>query len=153
MTPILYFLRSSEQKIAQDMSKYVYEGVSSELDIYYKNYGLNSSDIGLYALLESKITGAAWIRNINNQAVLSVGVKPEFTKQKIATAMLNQLFLEAGTIYDALHVEVFDDIKKIEFLKKFGFIMQNNSTTMIKQLEQKELVRPTDGYDPRRWMD
>jgi hypothetical protein len=24
---------------------------------------------------------------------------------------------------------------------------------MVKKLEKKEIIRPTDGYDPTRWMD
>ena len=153
LTPTLYFLRSSEQKIAQDMTKIAHESDASELEIYYKFYGLTPSDLGLYSLIEHNISGAAWIRNINDKAILSVGVKPEFRNKGIATAMLNQLFLEAGTIYDTLHVELKKDTKEIEFFKKLGFILQENSTTMIKNIENKEVIRPTDGYDPTRWIE
>ncbi len=153
MSPTLYFLRSSEQKIAKDMTPYAYPNSTKELDIYYKYYGLTSSDLGLYALIDHHITGAAWIRNINDIPTLSVAVKPEFRNKGIASSMLNQLFLEAGTIYDTLHVEIIKESKEITFFEKLGFVLQDNSTTMIKKIENKAVVRPTDGYDPTRWIE
>ena len=149
MIPTLYFLRSSESKIAKDMTRIAY---GDDLEIYYKNYGLNSSDLGLYALVDNQITGAVWVRWIDNKAVLSVAVKEAFRNQQIASHMLNQLFLEAGTIYDTLHVEIADDTKEVKFFKKLGFVKQDNKT-MIKTVKNEVVVRPTDGYDPTRWMD
>ncbi len=135
------------------MTRYAHENSTKDVDIYYKNYGLNSSDLGLYSLVENEIAGAAWLRYIDKKAILSVGVKPEFRNKGIASAMLNQLFLEAGSIYNSLHVEVLKDSKEIEFFKKLGFVMQENFTTMIKSITNEAVVRPTDGYDPTRWMD
>ena len=149
MIPTLYFLRSSEAKIAKDMTKIVYE---NDLEKYYKNYGLNSSDLGLYALVQNQIAGAAWIRFIDNKAILSVGVKKEFRNQKIASHMLNQLFLEAGAIYDSLHVEIDENAKEVSFLLKLGFIKVDESS-MKKEIKNETVVRPSDGYDPRKWMD
>ena len=149
MIPTLYFLRSSEAKIAKDMTKIVYE---DDLQKYYKNYGLNSSDLGLYALVQNQIAGAAWIRFIDNNAILSVGVKKEFRNQKIASHMLNQLFLEAGAIYDSLHVEIDENAKEVSFLLKLGFIKVDESS-MKKEIKNETVVRPSDGYDPRKWMD
>ena len=153
MTPTLYFLRSSEQKIAKDMSKLAYGEDKENLDIYYEYYGLTPSDLGLYSLIEHEIAGAVWVRKINNIPILSVVVKPKFRNKKIATTMLNQLFLEAGTIYDTLHVEIKKSSKEISFFEKLGFILQNNTTTMIKKIENKVVVRPTDGYDPSKWIE
>ena len=153
MTPTLYFLRSSEQKIAKDMSKLAYGEDKENLDIYYNNYGLTSSDLGLYSLIEHEIAGAVWVRKINDIPILSIVVKPKFRNKQIATTMLNQLFLEAGTVYDSLHVEIIKDSKEISFFEKLGFILQDNSTTMIKEIQNKEVVRPTDGYDPSRWIE
>jgi len=149
LIPTLYFLRSSEAKIAKDMTKIAY---GKELEKYYKNYGLNSSDLGLYSLVDNQIAGAVWVRFLDNKAVLSVAVKPEFRKQKIASHMLNQLFLEAGTIYDTLHVEIADDSKEAGFFEKLGFSKQGNSI-MTKKVKDEAVIRPTDGYDPTRWMD
>jgi ribosomal protein S18 acetylase RimI-like enzyme len=153
LNPTLYFLRSSEQKIAKDMTSYAYTKDKKDLDIYYKYYGLNSSDLGLYALVNDQIAGASWIRYIDNKAILSVAVKPSFKESDIAKSMLDQLFLEAGAIYDALHVELDNNANDIDFFKDLGFIQDENPATMIKKIEKKEVVRPTDGYDPTRWMD
>jgi len=131
------------------MTKIVYE---DDLQKYYKNYGLNSSDLGLYALVQNQIAGAAWIRFIDNNAILSVGVKKEFRNQKIASHMLNQLFLEAGAIYDSLHVEIDENAKEVSFLLKLGFIKVDESS-MKKEIKNETVVRPSDGYDPRKWMD
>ena len=149
MIPTLYFLRSSEAKIAKDMTAIAY---AEDLEKYYRNYGLNSSDLGLYALVDNQITGAVWVRWIDNKAVLSVAVKEPFRNKKIASHMLNQLFLEAGAIYDALHVEIADEAKEVKFFQKLGFVKQGNSS-MIKEIKNEAVVRPTDGYDPTRWMD
>ncbi len=135
------------------MTRYAHENSTQDTESYYKHYGLNSSDLGLYSLVENEIAGAAWLRYIDKKAILSVGVKPEFRNKGIASAMLNQLFLEAGSIYNSLHVEVLKDSKEIEFFKKLGFVMQENFTTMIKSITNEAVVRPTDGYDPTRWMD
>lgn len=135
------------------MTECAYESTAQELDIYYKFYGLTPSDLGLYALIEHEIAGATWIRNIDNKATLTIAVKPKFRNKSIASSMLKQLFLEAGTIYETLHVELAKDAKVIIFFEKLGFVMQDNSTTMIKNIENKEVVRPTDGYDPTRWIE
>jgi hypothetical protein len=66
--------------------------------------------------------------------------------------MLNQLFLEAGAIYDTLHVEIADKAKEVKFFQKLGFVKQGNSS-MIKEIKNEAVVRPTDGYDPTHWMD
>jgi len=149
LIPALYFLRSSEGKIAKDMTQIAY---GEDLEKYYKNYGLNSSDLGLYALIDNQITGAVWVRYIDNKAVLSVAVKEPFRNKQIASHMLNQLFLEAGTIYDTLHVEIDEDTKEVQFFEKLGFVKQDKSS-MTKNIKNEAIVRPTDGYDPTRWMD
>ena len=149
MIPTLYFLRSSESKIAKDMTTIAY---GEDLETYYKNYGLNSSDLGLYSLVDNQIAGAVWVRFLDNKAVLSVAVKESFRNKQIASHMLNQLFLEAGTFYDTLHVEINEDVKEVSFFKKLGFVKQD-SNTMTKNIKNEAVVRPTDGYDPTRWMD
>jgi len=183
MNPTLYFLRSSEQKIATDMLKYAYrldeidKSVEdfSELEIFSKFYGLSSKDLGLYALSEHNIAGAAWIRLLKEEdnaigfvnkatAVLTLGVKPEFRGKGIATAMLEQLFLEAGALFEHISVSVLNNEKALSYFKKFGFVEVENSQktspideseviTMVKKISNERIVRPSDGYDPRKWMD
>ena len=131
------------------MTKIVYE---DNLEKYYKNYGLNSSDLGLYALVENQIAGAVWVRFIDNKAILSVAVKTEFRNKQIASYMLNQLFLEAGSIYNTLHVEIDQNLKEVNFFKKLGFV-KVDEFNMTKEVKNEVVIRPTDGYDPTRWMD
>ncbi|WP_294888665.1 GNAT family N-acetyltransferase [Sulfurimonas sp. RIFCSPLOWO2_12_36_12] len=183
MKPTLYFLRSSEQKIATDMLHYAYRLDEAnkklqdfpELDIYCRFYGLSSKDLGLYALSEHKIAGGAWIRLLKEDdkanafideetPILTIAVMPEFRNQGIGSAMLEQLFLEAGAVFERMSVSVLNNEKTVGFFKKHGFVEVENSfrkspvdeaevITMVKELPKERVVRPTDGYDPRKWMD
>ena len=183
MKPILYFLRSSEQKIATDMLYYAarlddvgktVEDVP-ELIMYQRYYGLNANDLGLYALSDYDLSGAAWIRLFREHdaangyvdettPILTIGVKPEFRGQGIGTAMLEQLLQEAAALYEQISVSVVHDSAAVKFYERFGFVRVEDSEkkspvdgaevfTMIKKLVQQEVKRPSDGYDPSRWMD
>jgi len=179
----LYFLRSSEQKITTDMLRYsmrldeLNKSLSDfpELSIYEKFYGLSTKDLGLYSLVDNKITGAAWIRLLRfeqnpmgyidaNTPILNIAVIPEFRNQGIGFMMLEQLLQEAGAVFEQISVSVLKDSSAVNLFLKLGFERVENSEakspidssevyTMLKKLEKKEVVRPTDGYDPRRWMD
>ena len=183
MGTTLYFLRSSEQKIVTDMLKYVYnlDGSDKKVDdfeklsIYEKYYGLTRRDLGLYALKQNTLAGAAWIRLISrekepnafideNTPILSIAVKPELRLSGVGSMMLDQLLQEAGALYKHISVSVADKSPSIKFFEKFGFERYGNvlekspvdtSSTIImtKQLSTKEVIRPSDGYDPSRWMD
>jgi len=179
----LYFLRSSEQKIATDMLRYamrldeINKTVENfpELNIYDRFYGLSSKDLGLYALVEHKIAGAVWIRLLKEEdgakgfvdadtPVLNIAVIPEFRGNGVGFAMLEQLLIEAAAVFGQISVSVVKDSKAVAFFEKFDFqkvegsegkspIDESEVFTMLKKLQKKEIVRPTDGYDPRRWMD
>lgn len=179
----LYFLRSSEQKIVTDMLHYAYRLDENSktlkelpaLSIYNDFYGLTRKDLGLYALSNNKIAGAIWSRKLNEQhnstafidentPVMSVAVLPEFRAQGIGSFMMNQFLQEAAALYDSMSVNVLDDSKAIKFYEKFGFVKVDNSKQksvvdnsniiiMVKKLEKKELIRPSDGYDSQKWMD
>lgn len=181
MNTILYFLRSSEQKILNDLLYYSARVNKtskkiedfSELEPFYKFYGLSTKDIGLYALHEHQTAGGAWIRllkqsdNINGfidekTPVLNITVKPEFRSKKIASTMLEQLLQEVATTYEQISVATPSDT--IGFFEKFGFeliedkkeispITGEELFTMIKKLELKDIQRPQDGYDAKKWMD
>lgn len=183
MTPTLYFLRSSEQNIVVDMlhfgARLDEAGKTiddfAELDMYYKFYGLTAKDLGLYALVGNKIAGAVWLRELKQSdnanayvddktPILNIAVKPEFRGHGIGSAMLEQLFLEAGTLYEQISISVLNDKKIINYFEKFAFSQVENSSgrspvddaeviTMIKSINNEAVVRPSDGYDPRRWMD
>jgi ribosomal protein S18 acetylase RimI-like enzyme len=183
MKPVLYFLRSSEQKIVTDMLYYAARlddaGKSladvPALAIYEKRYGLDHRDLGLYALLGHKVAGAAWIRLLNEDdassgyvdeatPVLSIGVKPEFRAEGIGSAMIEQLLQEAGVLYEQLSVSVAHGSPAEKLFERFGFspmkgfetkspVDGSDLYTMVKKLPKQEVKRPSDGYDPRRWMD
>lgn len=183
MNPTLYFLRSTEQKIANDMLRFAYRlddiGKNLEdfeqLEIYNKHYGLSAKDLGLYALSEHTIAGGAWLRTLKKDdnanayiddktPILTIAVKPEFRGKGIGSAILEQLFLEAGALYEHISVSVLNNEKTVKYFEKFGFTKVENSKgkspidgaevlTMIKKISEERVVRPTDGYDPRRWMD
>jgi len=152
MNPTLYFLRSSESKIVKDMTKYAHKEAPN-LNIYYDFYGLTAKDLGLYALVDNVITGAIWTRKLDGDTpILSMAVLPEFRGKGIGTAMMEQFLVEAGAVSETMQVETYENKKTVNFYEKFGFVTTENST-MSKIFEQQEIVRPSDGYDPRRWMD
>jgi len=154
MTPTLYFLRSSENKIVENMLQYAHPNLD-DTTIYSKFYGLTSKDLGLYALVDNKITGAIWSRILKDETIptLSLAILPEFRNQGIATSMMQQFLLEAAVIFDELKVDSYNNEALINFLKNFGFTQIEDSSLLTKTLEKKELVRPTDGYDANKWMD
>ncbi|WP_321777228.1 GNAT family N-acetyltransferase [Sulfurimonas sp.] len=181
--PTLYFLRSSENKIAKDILHYAMRLDTlnktvqdfSELDIYYKFYGLSSKDLGLYALDNNTIAGAVWIRLLKKEdkanafidadtPVLQIAVKPELRNKGIGFAMMEQFFIEAAASFEQISLSVVKDSDAIRFYEKFGFskvegldalsiVDDKPVITMLKKLIKKEIVRPSDGYDPRKWMD
>ena len=164
MTPTLYFLRSSENKIVNDMLKYAHPNLSNP-EIYSQFYGLSTKDLGLYALIDNKIAGAIWCRKLKEEdgaeafidaetPIVSFAVLPEFRKKGVGKAMMQQFLLEAGTSYEGLSIKSPLTKETQDFLKDFGFQpLKKDSTILFKELEKKELIRPSDGYDARKWMD
>ena len=149
----LYFLRSSEAKIVTDMLPLAHEESEQNIKIYSEYYGLKHTDLGLYALHLGEIAGAIWSREIETKPVLSIAMLEKFRGQGIGSQMMNQFLLEAGALYEEIRVDAYTS-DAIRFYEKFDFIREDaTKNIMIKKLEKKEIVRPTDGYDPRRWMD
>lgn len=147
-----------------------------KLAIYNEFYGFTSKDLGLYALVENQLAGAVWIRRLNahhgsngyiddNTPILNIAVLPEFRGQRIGSQMIEQLFIEAGALYETISVSVVEDSPAVHFYEYHGFIRHDNISieksfvdgknviTLIKKLQKAAVIRPTDGYDPRRWMD
>jgi ribosomal protein S18 acetylase RimI-like enzyme len=184
MKPTLYFLRSSEQKILTDMLYYamrldeVNKSLADlpKLSIYSDFYGYTSKDLGLYALVDNQLAGAVWIRRLkadhasngyidDNTPILNIAVLPEFRGEGIGSQMIEQLFVEAGALYENISVSVVEDSPAIRFYERHGFIRHDSGSveqsfvdgkeviTLIKKLQKGAVIRPTDGYDPRRWMD
>jgi ribosomal protein S18 acetylase RimI-like enzyme len=179
----LYFLRSSEQKIVTDMLYYAQNlqqtkkqlSDFSHLEIYHTFYGLTPKDLGLYAMKNAQVCGAVWYRRLNathnsngfideQTPVMQIAVKPEFRGEGVATFMLEQFLQEVAATHKHVSVSVSDDERSIAFFTKFGFYVvegqkrksyTTNKDTLImkKDLQLKEVCRPSDGYDPRKWMD
>jgi ribosomal protein S18 acetylase RimI-like enzyme len=147
-----------------------------KLAIYSEFYGFTSKDLGLYALVDNQLCGAVWIRRLNadhgsngyiddNTPILNIAVLPEFRGKGIGSQMMEQLFIEAGELYGQISVSVVYDSPAIRFYERHGFIRHDNGSveqsfvdgknviTLIKKLQKGAVIRPTDGYDPRRWMD
>jgi ribosomal protein S18 acetylase RimI-like enzyme len=123
----------------------------------------------------AEVCGAIWYRKLqethNSNAflneetpVINIAVKPQFRGEGIATFMMNQFLQEIATTHKHVSVSVSDNARSIDFFKKFGFYVvedtqhksyarDEDSIIMQKDLEIQELVRPSDGYDPRKWMD
>lgn len=160
----LYFLRSSEQKIIKDMVHIAHNLTQEESLIYSDFFGFSDKDLGLYVLVNNKIAGAIWSRKLKQQdnasgfinedtPVVSFAILPEFKGKEIGSFMMEQFLQEAGAVYAALSINISHKPKSLKFYEKFGFEKTENEFVLIKKLEKKEVIRPTDGYDPRRWMD
>jgi len=154
MNPTLYFLRSSEHTILIDLLHYATgkKEKNPELNIYAKDFGYNTTDVGIYALVSGQIAGAVWIRLIDSEPTLLICVKPEYQNNGIGSMMINQIFLEASVIYEQLVIDCSFNHKAVTFFERFDFKFVDG-IKMRKKLVQKELKRPSDGYDLRRWMN
>lgn len=150
--PALYFLRSSESKIVYNMMQYAHPE-SENLQHFYEFYGLKTTDLGLYALVENQIAGAIWCREIQGVQQISIAILPSFTESDLAEFMLTQFLQEAAVVYDSLEIECYTNTTIKALFEGFGFEAKEQSSKLFKILEKKELIRPSDGYDPRRWMD
>lgn len=155
MSRELYFLRSSEQKIVADMFKYAHPNKPNDLKKYTEFYGLTTKDLGLYALVDNKIAGAIWSRELDATKIpsLSVAILEEFRGSGLGLFMMEQFLQEAGALYETITIDISTKPKAIKFYEKLGFIKENDNFLLSKKLEKKEIVRPSDGYDPTRWMD
>ena len=138
-------------------------------NIYTHDYGFKNSDIGIYSLTNNEISGAAWIRLYtdgygakgfidNTIPVLIMGIMPDIRGQGIGSLIMDQLLQEAAVMYKQISVYITSNSRVIKFYESLGFIRQDeldnsDGYSMVKKLIQKEITRPTDGYDPRRWMD
>lgn len=184
MNATLYFLRSSEQKILTDILPYamrldkVNKSLTDipNLSMYTEYYGYTSKDLGLYALVDNKLAGAVWIRCLNayhgsngyiddNTPILNIAVLPEYRGQGIGSQMIEQIFIEAGALYENISSSIIYDSPATSFYERHGFIRHDSGSveksfvdcsdvvTWVKKLQKVAVIRPTDGYDPRRWMD
>ena len=158
----LYFLRSSEHFIVKDLLFYAARldemGEKLEdhpyLEQYHRNYGNFNGDIGVYAIVDSKIAGGAWVRMLADgfgridphTPELAFAVLPEYRNQGIGTKILTQLLTEVSKLYPQVSLAVREDNPVISLYKRFGFEKVEGSETknsagslsfkMLKKLEE-----------------
>ena len=159
----LYFLRSSEAFIVQDLLKHATcldeSGQRVEehpnLEQYHRNYGNFNGDIGVYAIVDSKIAGGAWSRMLadgfgfidTQTPELTFAVLPEFRNRGIGTQIINQLLNEIAKLYPQVSLAVREENPAIKLYERLGFskIEGSESTNiegsisfkMVKKLEEK----------------
>jgi len=154
MSVELYFLRSSEAKIVADMLKFAHEDNEVNKKTYTEFYGLKVTDLGLHALDTGVVAGAIWSRKLTPEEAprLSVAVLPKIKRTGVGIFMMEQFLQEAGALYEEICIDISHKPKAMKFYNKYGFTDKGNYL-LIKKLEKKEVIRPTDGYDPTRWID
>ncbi|MFA6189659.1 MAG: GNAT family N-acetyltransferase [Sulfuricurvum sp.] len=139
------------------------------LNVYTNDYGFKSSDVGIYSQTNNAVSAAAWIRLYKQSdgvsgfmddvtPVLIIGVMPDVRGVGIGSLVMGQLLQEAAVVYNQISVSVRSNSRAVKFYEQLGFVPLIDSEpkevfTMVKKLEKKAITRPTDGYDPRRWMD
>jgi len=142
----LFFLRSSEQHILNKILP-----LSLDIKQNVEFFGFTSKDLGLYTMVDNQVVGAVWIRlkDFNDLPILNIAIKEEFRNKGITSLMLEQLFKEAGNIFEKLEIKV--DKNLYPFLEKFSFEEINGS--MVKTLEKNTHANVYDDYSSCKWME
>lgn len=175
MTPTLFFLRSSEQRIVTNLLKVAARLEEDKLTlqevphlrIYDEHYGRNNTDIGLYAMVGTEVAGGAWVRLFNedspgygfvdtNTPELVLGVKVPYRNQGIATMLLQQLFIEVARSFKQMSLCVRTTNPVIALYERLGFCKvegsevynKKNNTTVITML--KVFNSATPKYDEKK---
>ncbi|MEN8146563.1 MAG: GNAT family N-acetyltransferase [Campylobacterota bacterium] len=159
----LYFLRSSEHFIVKDLLHYAARldesGENLEehphLEQYHRNYGNYNGDIGVYAFVDNRVAGGAWVRILLNgfghvdtgTPELAFAVLPEYRDQGIGTMLMEQLIKEVAKIYPQMSLSVREDNPSIRLYERLGFEKVDGSEqtstagaisfTMVKKLEEQ----------------
>ncbi len=139
----LYFLRSSEQNIAKDILYYAARLDESKQSLeeypklaqYTRNYGHYNGDIGVYAIVDNVVAGAAWVRVLAdgfghvdlNTPELVFGVKPDLRNKKIGSQVLEQLFSEVSKVFSQMSLSVREDNPVVKMYERYGFVKVEGS--------------------------
>ena len=163
MNTQLYFLRSSEHFIVKELLYYAARlderaetlDDHPSLEQYHRNYGNYNGDIGVYAIVDHKVVGGAWVRMLlngfghvdNATPELMLAVLPEYRNQGLGTQLMEQLFTEAEKIYSQLSLSVQEESPSIKLYERLGFTKVEGSEhtgatvspsfTMLKKLDKK----------------
>lgn len=147
--PELYFLRSSEQFIVEDILSHTDR---AESKIYYEFFGYREGDMGVYLLEKGEVVGAAWVRLLKDSLAfvdeqtpeLSIVVKNEHRKQAYATKMMQQLIYEVAGLYKQMSLSIgVNNSAAITLSQKLGFTKVENLSsekthTMLKVFDGSE---------------
>lgn len=100
-----------------------------EIFIYIKDFGENSSDLGVIAEQNNHVVGAAWARIIpafghldDNTPELAISILPEFRGYGIGTKLMNKLFIlliENGYTQTSLSVQ--KNNPAVSFYQRLGY--------------------------------
>ncbi len=134
----LYFLRSSEHFIVKDLLRYVAhldengEALNDHpyLEQYHQNYGNYNGDIGVYAFVDNKVAGGAWVRMLLNglghvdssTPELAFAVLPEYRNLGLGTKIMEQLINEVANIYPQMSLSVCKNSPAVKLYERLGFI-------------------------------
>ena len=164
MNQELYFLRSSEQYLAKELLYYAARLDESDenledypqLQQYERNYGSYNGDIGVYIIADAKVAGGAWVRVLadgfghvdHDTPELVLAVKPAFRNKGIATAIMQQLFIEVSKVFSQMSLSVRETNPAISLYERLGFkkvigseqtnLAGSISFTMLKIFEKTE---------------
>jgi len=158
--PELYFLRSSENFIIEDILSFVTKldnktlQESSALTKYHDLFGYKEGDIGVYMLLKGEIIGVAWVRLLEDSYAfinketpeLMIGIKPKHRRKGYASLLMQQLMYEVSALYSQMSVSVEPtNTPAIKLYEKLGFLQVEGSQktdeeifTMLKVFTTKE---------------
>ena len=173
MEPILYFLRSSEQFIVDDILYYAARLDDEQktladypsLSVYRDHYGKREGDLGVYAMIGSEVAGAAWVRIMNSPKgygyidtqtpELVLGIKPQFRGEGLGTALMEHMFREVPHFYNQMSLCVRDTNPVVSLYKRLGFDKVEGSDvttdersvfTMIKVFTEEEKSKSVIDY-------
>ncbi len=167
----LYFLRSSEHFIVKELLHYAArlnesgESLSDHpyLDQYHHNYGNLDGDIGLYAIVDHKVVGGAWVRLLKDgfghidstTPELVFAILPEYRNQGLGTQLMEQLVQEVANLYNQMSLSVRKDNPAINLYERLGFVKVEGSEEtntagsisfkMIKKLDKVPPKKPEKG--------
>ncbi len=174
----LYFLRSSEHFIVKELLHYAARlDESGEtldahpyLEQYHHNYGNVNGDIGVYAIVDNKVAGGAWVRLLREgfgyidaeTPELSFAVLPEYRNRGLGSRIMEQLISEVSKLYPQMSLSVREGNPVIPLYKRLGFtkvegsertnIAATFSFTMLKRLEKPApQERPKSSLEEERF--
>ena len=111
-----------------------------ELQVYIKDFGKQKDDYCFCAVVDGKVIGAVWVRNINgygsvdNDTVeFAISVYDEYQKMGIGTALMNKMIEHLEKLnYSKASLAVQKENYALRMYKKIGFeIVDENDQEYI----------------------